>query len=268
MTATTQPAPAVFTGPGIPLSRLIKVELRKLVDTRASFWLAASIAAISAIIGVVVLIVGPGTSDPGPSGSPGTDGNITFANLFDLMTAPMAFLLPVMAILLVTSEWSQRNALTTFTMEPRRERVIIAKLTVSVIASIAAVVIALALGALCNLIGGLIYSNGGVWSISASALISGLLNILVGVLIGFAFAALLLNTPAAIVAYFVVPTVLEIIGAVVPWINDHLIDWIRLPMLESSPSGSDWAHFLAGCVIWFAVPLFFGVNRIMRSEVK
>ncbi|MCF8590120.1 ABC transporter permease [Gordonia sp. HY285] len=262
MTATTQPASAVFTGPGIPLSRLIKVELRKLVDTRASFWLAASIAAISAIIGVVVLIVGPGTSDSS------ADGNITFANLFDLMTAPMAFLLPVMAILLVTSEWSQRNALTTFTMEPRRERVIVAKLTVSIIASIAAVVIALALGALCNLVGGLIYSDGGEWSISGSALVSGLLNILVGVLVGFAFAALLLNTPAAIVAYFVIPTVLEIIGAVVPWINDHLIDWIRLPMLASSPSGSDWAHFLSGCVIWFAIPLFFGVNRIMRSEVK
>ncbi|MCF8571502.1 ABC transporter permease [Gordonia sp. HY002] len=263
MTATAQPVPAVFDGPDIPMSRLIKVELRKLVDTRASFWLAVSIAAISAIIGLVVLIVGPG--DPGPSAA---DANITFQNLFGLMTAPMGFLLPVMAILLVTSEWSQRNALTTFTMEPRRERVIIAKLIVSIIASVVAVVIALALGALCNLIGGLIYTDAGTWSITGSGLLSGLLNILVGVLVGFAFAALLLNTPAAIVAYFVIPTVLEIVGAVVPWINDHLIEWIRIPMLSDSPNGSDWAHFLVGCLIWFAVPMFFGVNRIMRSEVK
>lgn len=264
MTATAQPAPAVFTGSDIPMSRLIRVELRKLVDTRASFWLAASMAVIAAVIGVVVLIVGPGDPSPGDS----TAGNIAFSSLFELMTAPLGFLLPVMAILLVTGEWSQRNALTTFTMEPRRERVIVAKLAVTIIASIVAVVIALALGALCTLIGGVMYASGGDWSITGTALLSGLINILVGVLVGFAFAALLLNTPAAIVAYFIIPTVLGILGEVVPWIRDHLIDWIQTPVLPADATGSDWAHLLVSTIIWFVVPVFFGVNRIMRSEVK
>ena len=36
--------------PGIPFSRLVRVELRKLVDTRAGFWLTASIGVIAAIV--------------------------------------------------------------------------------------------------------------------------------------------------------------------------------------------------------------------------
>lgn len=261
MTATAQPASAVFGGPGIPMSRLVQVEFRKLVDTRASFWLAASIALLSAIIGVVILLIGTGSE-------PGDPGNLTFSNLFNLMTAPMGFLLPVMAILLVTSEWSQRNALTTFTMEPRRERVIIAKLIVTIAASIAAVVIALVLGAICNGIGGLIYADAGDWTMTGTGLLAGTLNILVGVVMGFAFAALFLNTPAAIVAYFVVPTVLGILGGVIPWLQDHVLEWVQVPLLESDATGSDWAHLAVSCVIWIVIPMVFGVNRIMRSEVK
>ncbi len=262
MTATT--AAPVFAGDGIPLSRLVKVELRKLVDTRASFWLSLSIAAIAAVIAVIVLIVG--SSHP---------EDVTFDNLFNLMTAPMAFLLPVMAILLVTSEWSQRNALTTFTMEPRRERIVAAKFIAVMIAAVAAVVVALVLGAVANLVGGLMFGDqAGSWDITGISLFAGILGMLIGVLMGFAFAALFLNTPAAIVAYFVVPTVLQIIGGVIPWVRENLLDWIdvntaQMPLLEGDwPTGSQWAHIVVACVVWIVIPLVFGVNRIMRSEIK
>ncbi|GEE03791.1 hypothetical protein nbrc107696_42370 [Gordonia spumicola] len=263
MIATTA-TPPTKAAQGIPMSRLVKVELRKLVDTRAGMWLAISIAAISALIAVIVLIVGSSHPD-----------TITFENFFGLMTTPLGFLLPVMAILLVTSEWSQRNALTTFTMEPRRERIIVAKLVTVLLASIAAIVIALVLGALGNLIGGLIYSDpAGSWEITGVSLFASVFSMITGVLMGFAFAALLLNTPAAIVLYFVVPTVIGIVGSIVPWINDHLTDWIDLnasqrPLLEGDwPAGSQWAHIVVAAVIWIVLPLAFGVNRIMRSEIK
>ena len=45
---------------------------------------------------------------------------------------PVAFL-PVVAILMLTSEWSQRSAFTTFTQEPRRIRVVNAKLAASMV---------------------------------------------------------------------------------------------------------------------------------------
>ena len=44
-----------------------------------------------------------------------------------LSVLPMAILLPVLGIMSATQEWSQRTGLTTFTLEPRRGRVVTAK---------------------------------------------------------------------------------------------------------------------------------------------
>ena len=43
------------------------------------------------------------------------------------MATPQGFLLPVMGILLVTQEWTQRTGMVTFTLEPHRGKVIAAK---------------------------------------------------------------------------------------------------------------------------------------------
>ena len=92
---------------GIPLSRLIRVEMRKLVDTRAGFWLIASIGLITLAVMIGLL-----------AGNRNKPENLSFGEIFGLMNIPTAIILPVMAILLVTGEWSQRTALTTFAMEP------------------------------------------------------------------------------------------------------------------------------------------------------
>ena len=39
----------------------------------------------------------------------------------------LGYFLPILIIMLVTSEASQRNGLVTFTLEPRRSRVVVAK---------------------------------------------------------------------------------------------------------------------------------------------
>ena len=46
--------------PGVPLGRTIKVELRKMFDTRSGFWLVASIAILAALatIGVIAFLPG------------------------------------------------------------------------------------------------------------------------------------------------------------------------------------------------------------------
>ena len=103
--------------PGIPFSRLVRVELRKLVDTRAGFWLTASIGVIAAIVVIAMLIANRNSPE-----------NLNLGQFFGMMNIPTAIILPILAILLVTGEWSQRTALTTFTLEPRRQRVVGAKL--------------------------------------------------------------------------------------------------------------------------------------------
>lgn len=265
MTVLTDPSDfAQIDSKPIPLSRLVKVELRKLVDTRAGFWLTASIALIAVIVMVVMLITGRNHPE-----------DLTFATFFGSMNIPTGIILPIMAILLVTGEWSQRNALTTFTMEPRRDRVIIAKLAASLAAAIGAVAVALVLGAVGTVLAVIVYGDpAGSWSFSAAALVNSFTLQVFGLLLGFGFAALILNTPGAIVAYFALPTALSLLSGLVPAFGDHLGKWIdtgltNAPfMTDQWASGGDWARLLVSGVIWIAIPLSLGILRIMRSEVK
>ena len=64
----------------------------------------------------------------------------------------MAVLLPVLGILSITSEWSQRTALTTYALVPRRERVVAAKLIAVVLAALASVLASLAVAAVGTLV--------------------------------------------------------------------------------------------------------------------
>ncbi len=97
----------------VPFSRLLRVELRKTTDTRAGFWLLAAIVLLTAAIIVLFLIF----AEP---------GELTYRGFMFITSTPQGFLLPVMAILAVTAEWSQRTGLVTFTLEPSRMRVIAA----------------------------------------------------------------------------------------------------------------------------------------------
>jgi ABC-2 type transport system permease protein len=100
--------------PSIPLGRIITTEVRKMFDTRAGYWLMVSIA-ITALLatGAVALFA--------------SDSQTTYATFTKAIGFPMAAILPLVALLSVTSEWSQRSGLTTFTLVPRLGRVILAR---------------------------------------------------------------------------------------------------------------------------------------------
>ncbi|MBD1318467.1 ABC transporter permease [Streptomyces sp. SID6673] len=248
----------------IPLTRLTIVELRKLVDTRAGFWLTASIGLISVVVVVAMLIAN--RDNP---------ADLTFGQFFGMMNIPTGIILPILAILLVTGEWSQRTALTTFTMEPRRERIVAAKLLAALAAGIGAVVLSLVLGAVGNVIAGIAFTDpAGAWSFTAAGLVNSFLLQMFGLLLGFAFAALILNTPGAIVAYFALPTALSLVTELVPWFKDNLGQWIdtgstNAPFQSGDwATGGEWARLIVSAIIWIAIPLTLGVIRVLRSEVK
>ena len=112
-------------------------------------------------------------------------------------------LLPVLGIMAATAEWTQRTGLVTFTLEPRRGRVVLAK--------------ALAALALRPVV--LVGRRRGVragqrrrpapatWDLDAAAGGGLVLALLIYVLQGVAFGLLFLNTPVAIVTVLVLPTV-------------------------------------------------------------
>jgi len=105
--------------------RLTLVELRKMTDTRAGFWLQCAVVALT--LAIAGILVGFGeTSDQ------------TFETMLEAAMQPSVNLLPVIGTLLVSSEWSQRTAQQTFTLVPKRTRVISSKLLASLVVAAAA----------------------------------------------------------------------------------------------------------------------------------
>ncbi|WP_298324215.1 hypothetical protein [Haloactinopolyspora sp.] len=241
------------------LWRLSGVETRKMIDTRAGVWLLGLIALIGAGLAAVLMVVG----DPGEQ---------TMSEYFTFAQLGVAVLLPILGILIVTSEWSQRTALTTFALQPRRGWVIAAKAAASVVLVVVTTAAMLGLAALANLITPLVTDAPGSFSVEAGLIGRTIVFQLAGVLVGFAFGLALLSSPLAIVLYFVLPTVWTVLGSVISAL-DSVAPWLDFsmttaPLLEGSLDGEQWAQVGTSMAVWFVLPLVLGVIRVLRAEIK
>ena len=242
---------AAITAP--PMRRLTTVELRKMTDTRAGFWLLLLV--VLSALAVVTLVLAVGKPD-----------DQTFDSMFGACVGIVSVLLPIVGLLVVTSEWSQRTALTTFTLVPERSRVIVAKLLAGCALALAAVVLCLALAAAGNVIGG------GSWHITFTHLVSGALYEVFGMLSALALGLLIMHSAAAIVTYFVLPTVIGIVTEVVTALHGPA-KWFdpnqsTQPLAEGTVHGAGWAHFAVTAAIWVVLPLALGLLRLRRHELK
>ncbi len=244
---------------GVPFARLTLVELRKQLDTRAGRWLLIVIAVV-ALAAVTILFFVEG-------------GNHAFGDYLGFTAYPIGLLVPIIGILAATSEWSQRTALVTFTLEPRRVRVALAKMVSSVGTGLASVVVSVALAAAVTALAVAVRGADSDWSVPGAVWAGLVLFMVLGILQGVAFGLVLLNTPAAIVAYFVLPTVWTILWATVSALRDAA-GWLDLgatmePLMSGDwLSGDQWARLATSVAVWVVLPLLAGIWRITRSEVK
>ncbi|MCU1371274.1 MAG: transporter permease [Ilumatobacteraceae bacterium] len=237
----------------IPFARLVRAEWAKATDTRAARWLLALVAP-STLAMVLVPVLAPTTFDQ------------TTASYLRVAALGLTIVLPVVAILLFTGEWSQRSIMTTFTQEPRRIRVVNAKLAVSVLLSGAAA----AFGGVVTAAGlGLAAASGRTLEadLSAGAIIGYLLFVLLNVLAGVALGALLQSSAAAIAASFALPAAFAVLGT-----SSTLVSgWIDLSSTWNWVLEDDWAGHVPqisfSIVLWVAVPLAAGVVRTVRRDV-
>ena len=153
--STTSAGPTRTASARIPLTRIVGVELRKMFDTRSGFWLMASIVITSVLATAAIIVFAP-------------DDQLTFDNFAAAIGAPMTVILPMIGILAVTSEWSQRSGLTTFTLVPHRGRVIGAKFLAAITVGVASMFIALVVGVLGTLVGSAIAGVDPVWNVTAT----------------------------------------------------------------------------------------------------
>jgi ABC-2 type transport system permease protein len=261
-TATTSTDSTALHGrPGVPLQRLIRVETRKMVDTRSGMWLFIAIGLLTAAAGVLYLFFAPAAE-------------LTYRGFAAVMLTPQGFLLPVLGILLITSEWGQRTGLVTFTLEPSRGRVIVAKTAAAVLVGLFAIVVLLAVAAVGNWLGTVLQDGAGGWEVGGRELTFITVLQLSAILQGLAFGMVLKNSAAAIVAYFVLPIAFSIVFQLVEALRD-IAPWIDLATAQEplfrfgeSLSGEQWAHVGVTALIWIALPFAVGVVRLLRSEIK
>jgi hypothetical protein len=177
-----------------------------MFDTRSGLWLTAS-TAILALLATAAVIAFSSTDD------------LTYATFATAVCFPMTIVLPVIAILSVTSEWSQRSGLTTFTLVPHRDRVIGAKAIASIGVAVTTVPLALAIGALGNVVGATLAGVGPVWDVTVSNLLTLVLANVLGLLVGFMLGVLIRSSAGALVAYFVYSFLLPTLSIILA--NSH-----------------------------------------------
>jgi hypothetical protein len=237
--------------------RLTTVELRKLTDTRAGLWLLIVIALASVATAAILLLAAPAEEQ-------------TFAGFFTFAQLPAGVLLPVLGILSMTGEWSQRTGLTTFALVPQRGRIFTAKLSAAVIIAVLAAATTFAFAALGNLVA-LAGDGAGTWTIEWQLVLQCLALQVLYVLMGSAFGALLMNTPLAIVMFFALPMVWTILGESVRalrtaagWLDINLTS---APLAEAAMTGGQWARLGVSAAVWILLPLVAGTVRVMKREI-
>ena len=247
----------------IPFRTVFGVELRKAFDTRSGFWLMVAIAATGVIATGAVLAFA-------------SNSDLTYDNFAAAIGAPMTVILPMIGILAVTSEWSQRSGLTTFTLVPHRGRVIRAKLAVTIAIGLASMALALAVGAVGNIVGTGLKGVDTTWDLSFTSILYIVGADLIGMMIGFMLGVLLRNSPGAIVAYFsywfVIPTLTALLAANQDWF-EKAQPWVDFSfnqnrMYDGSFDLTDWTQLFVTGTVWLLLPLAFGLWRVMRAEVK
>jgi ABC-2 type transport system permease protein len=259
MSTTALAAPIRVNTPGVharpSLGRLVAVELRKMVNTRAGFWLQVAMVAITVIAVAVAVAIGDAADH-------------TFVSILNVGLQPAAALLPIVGILLVTSEWSQRTGLITFVLTPVRSRILGAKLIASIVLSFAMLAMCIAVVAAGVLIASPAVE--GTWSDLGPMIGQSAVYLTTGMVTGVAFGAILLASAPAIVANFALPTAfgaifsLSVLSGVAPWLDTlRAID----PLSEEVLSATQWAHAGTALAVWMLLPLMIGAWRITRREV-
>lgn len=236
--------------------RLTRIELRKMLDTRSGLWFSVAVGAVTLITVIITSLDHDGRDS-------------TLAKLFANSVQPGAILLPVLGVLLVCGEWSQRTTLTTFTLVPERGRILSAKLAASIVLAFAAFVVCLA----CSVVlGELLPAPGGAGGLSIVVLAQGLLFLAATMVIGVAFGAAIMLSAPAIVTYLLLPTAWDALSSTIHALAT-LSNWLAIgptlgPLAQHSFSASNWAHAGTTIALWMVLPLVIGVWRFAHCDVN
>ena len=239
----------------IPFGRLVRAEWRKATDTRAACLLLAGTLLLAIAAQAVPLVFLHDVTQDRAS-------FLTWAAL------GMTRLLPIALLLTMTAEWNQRTALVTFTLEPRRGRVLAAKLAAGLILAVIGGCLAfgIAQAGLAVAVAAGHHPDAG-WNAPQLAGFAVFMLLTSGM--GIAIGSAVHNTAAAIVTYFALAALASVL----------LIPAVQRVGNYANPSQTfgwvltgDWTghglQIASSAAIWIALPLAIGAVRTLRRDVS
>jgi hypothetical protein len=159
---------------------------------------------------------------------------------------------------------------------PHRNRVVLAKTLASVTVGIAAMLFAMVVGVIGNLIGTAIVGTDLVWDVSyahaANIVLGSLLCLLTGTMLGILFR----SSSVALVAYFVITLLVPMLFGLLasrqarfrdvhPWVN---LNNGEAALFDGTLTGGQWAHLAVTVTTWLVLPAIVGIWLVTKSEVK
>jgi ABC-type transport system involved in multi-copper enzyme maturation permease subunit len=240
----------------VPFTRLATVETRKLTDTRTAIALLVLLA-----LGGVVAMVGHAVFLP-PDVQDVATGSAFALGVF----------LPVLGIVTVTSEWSKGTALTTFALEPRRWRVLAAKVVAGVTLALAVSALMIALAFPVTAAVAAAEGGAATFTIDPAALAGWTVTNVLFALCGIALGSMLLGAAASIVVYFAASIVWSFVG-ISSELGSDLAHWLDLgstvtPLSNGELGADAVGPLLASIGVWIALPLLLGLIRTSRIELR
>lgn len=248
------PADSTRPVPELGLGRAVVVDLRKLVNTRAhQAIIAGGTLLMAAFAGGRALVPSAETS---------------VADLPVMALAPAGWMVMVLAVLLVSAEFSRRTVETSLVLDPRRGRFVAGKLLALLVAVVALLALALVLGLGAGLVAPLLTGHALPWSLDAQRFALAAGSLLFVALTGLAWALLTRNAPAPIVVLLLWPALAllvtsfsEAAGRVLQWVNIEPV-WSL-----SDPSPLVLARFATSALVWIVLPGAIGTWRLAKGDL-
>jgi len=248
------------------MTTLIRLELLKLRTSPALYVTVAAAFALSLVSAVTNVLLPVKHGDP-PRGS-----RPHVAHVLNQPGAVVSMAMFVLGILIVAGEYRQRTILQTFLAEPRRGRVVVAKLLTTGLlgAALAAAVYAITVAAVIPA-----YAHEGVHTLPVDVTSLGLGTTLSGAcygLLGVAIGALTRNTVAAIISGLIWLQVVEvgILESAVPSMAKWLPAGAAQGLTAVERSSHELPQTLAAIVLigWAAVLVGAATRLSIRRELR
>ena len=256
MTLTRSPEIAVATRTPSPLAltRAVAVEARKVANTISGKVLLPLGAALMVVFGFGRAFI--------------PDADTSFGYIATIACIPGSWVIMAASVLLITGEFTRREAAVTFTLDPRRGRVLAAKAIVA-----AGVALAIACWALIVAGGAYLLTPAltGV-TLSPDPEVSRIVAVFGGLvftaLAGLALGLLTRNAVAPIIVMLAWPTV-SMLVARSSEVAQKIIPWIDLEPVAAlfHSSAQAWAQLGTSALGWILLPGAIGAWRLFCGDL-